>query len=95
MEALNAEGCLEADQPGSTRPLNEYPLFNAPSQLFPALPDGWPRYRPGQFPRSEDLHRRTIKLTVPYDDEDLTDDYIRAFEKVITHHNDLKEEPPR
>ena len=84
--ALRAEGCLELDQPSSTRPLNEYALFGEPSPLFPWLPAGWPRYQPGQHPNAERLHRNTLKLTVPHDDEDLADAYVLAFEKVLVNH---------
>lgn len=87
--ALQAEGCLELDQPGSTRPLNDHPLFGEASPLFPLLPEDWPRYRPGQFPDAERLYRNTLKLTVPHDDEDLADAYVRAFEKVLSNHRHL------
>jgi dTDP-4-amino-4,6-dideoxygalactose transaminase len=56
--ALQAEGCLELDQPGSTRPLNEHPLFQDSSARFPLLAKDWPRYRSGQFPNAERLRRR-------------------------------------
>ncbi|MGW5789214.1 DegT/DnrJ/EryC1/StrS family aminotransferase [Saccharopolyspora sp. NPDC003752] len=92
--ALHAEGCVEVDQPGSTRPLNEHPIFDAPNELFPILPEGWPRYGPGQFPRAERLHRNTLKLPVPHADDHLADDYIRAFEKVITNYHYLMEDRP-
>ena len=39
LSALHAEGCLEADQPGSTRPLHEHPLFTeAASAVLPSSP---------------------------------------------------------
>lgn len=80
--AVRAEGCA-AEQPGSPRPLNEHPLFEGPTPLFPLLPDGWPRYRPGQFRHAEHLHRHTIKLTVPHEQR-LADAYVAAWDKVIT-----------
>lgn len=87
--ALRAEGCLEAGHPRAPRPLNEHPLFDAPNRLFPNLPEGWPRYRPGQYPRAERRHRNTLTLKVPHNDPELADGYIRAFRKVITHHRTL------
>ncbi|MQB01784.1 MAG: aminotransferase class I/II-fold pyridoxal phosphate-dependent enzyme [Actinobacteria bacterium] len=92
VEALQAEGCLELDRPGSTRPLNEHPLFSAPDRLFPSLPQGWPRYRPGQFPHAERLHRNTLKLTVPHDDVSLADAYVEAFEKVLSNPHELRKD---
>lgn len=67
--------------------------FSEASPLFPLLPEDWPRYRSGQFPNAERLHRSTLKLTVPHDDQDLADAYIRAFEKVLTNHRYLQKEP--
>jgi perosamine synthetase len=90
--ALQAEGCLELDRPGSTRPLNEHPLFQDPSPLFPVLPEPWPRYRPDQFPNAERLQRSTLKLPVPHDDEELAASYARAIAKVVTNHRHLVED---
>ncbi len=90
--ALQAEGCLELDRPGSTRPMNEHALLQDPFPLFPALPEGWPRYRPGQFPNAERLHRATLKLPVPHDDEDLARSYVRAFEKVLSNRHRLRKD---
>ncbi|MCX2731813.1 aminotransferase class I/II-fold pyridoxal phosphate-dependent enzyme [Saccharopolyspora sp. NFXS83] len=87
--ALRAEGCLEVDHPRAPRPLNEHPLFDAPNRLFPNLPEGWPRYRAGQYPRAERRHRNTLTITVPHDDPDLAEGYVRAFRKVIAHHRAL------
>ncbi|PKW16693.1 hypothetical protein [Saccharopolyspora spinosa] len=69
-------------------------LFDAPNELFPLLPEGWPRYRPGQFPRAEHLHRHTLKLPVPHDNDDLADAYLQAFTKVLSNYRDLKEAHP-
>lgn len=64
--------------------------------VFYTLPQkkGWPRYRPGQFPRAEHLHRHTLKLPVPHDNDDLADLYLQAFAKVISNYRDLKEAHP-
>jgi perosamine synthetase len=89
--ALHAEGCAELDKPGSTRPLNEHPLFQEPSSLFPTLPEPWPRWRPGQFPNAERLHRSTLKHPVPHDDKYLARSYTRAITKVLSNHHHLVE----
>ncbi|MDR7304205.1 hypothetical protein [Haloactinomyces albus] len=88
---LRAEGVLEVDRSGSTRPLNEHPLFEEPTAPFPLFPQGWPRYGQEQLPRAEWLHRHTLKLAVPHADDGLADAYLQAFEKVLTHHHEFKE----
>lgn len=90
VDALRAEG-VDVDQPGSTCPLGDHPLFDAPNPAFPILPEGWPRYRPGQFPVADTLHRHTLKLPVPHDDEALVEDYLAAFTKIWAHRHELKE----
>jgi dTDP-4-amino-4,6-dideoxygalactose transaminase len=89
-EALLAEGCAEADRPGSTCPLNLLPLFRDPSGLFPAY-EGKFAYGPGDFPRAEGFHAGAIKLPVWHREEDipLVRQYIEAFRKVSAHYRDL------
>ena len=89
-EAVQAEGCTEADRPGSTCPLNLLPLFQEPGPLFPKLAGRF-TYAPGQFPKAEAFHANTIKLPVWHRDQDLplVDAYIEAFKKVSAHHTDL------
>ncbi|SDL66082.1 dTDP-4-amino-4,6-dideoxygalactose transaminase [Glycomyces sambucus] len=91
-EALQAEGALEADRPGSTCPLNLLPLFQEPGPLFPTLSRRF-AYAPGQFPRAEAFHADTIKLPVWHrvDDQHTADAYLEAFRKVSAHHTDLIE----
>lgn len=88
--AVQAEGCVELDMPGSTRPLNLHPLFQDPIKLFPGY-QGSTRYRPGDFPVAERYHETTLKLPVwdRPDDDGITDLYIRAIRKVVDHHRDL------
>jgi perosamine synthetase len=88
--AVVAEGCIELDMPGSTRPLNLHPLFQAPGMLFPRY-DGQVRYQPGDFPVAERYHATTLKLPVWHrpDDEGVVDLYARAIRKVVEHHHDL------
>jgi dTDP-4-amino-4,6-dideoxygalactose transaminase len=91
-QALRAEGCSELDRPGSTRPLNQLPLFRHPESLFPRYPHcGRLKYQKGQFPVAEQVHHHTLKLPVWHRPEDmpLVDRYIDAFRKVIAHHTDL------
>lgn len=88
--ALRAEG-VDVDQPGSTRPVNDHPLYDAPNTAFPILPDGWPRYRPGQFATADRLARHTLKLPVPHNEDGLAEDYLAAFDKIWTHRHQLQE----
>lgn len=89
-EALLAEGCAEADRPGSTCPLNLLPLFQDPSGLFPAY-EGKFAYRPGDFSGAEAFHAGAIKLPVWHREEDisLARQYVEGFRKVSAHHRDL------
>ncbi|SNQ47521.1 putative PLP-dependent enzyme possibly involved in cell wall biogenesis [Frankia canadensis] len=91
-EALHAEGCMEVDRPGSTGPLNLFPLFQNPGPLFPHY-EGKFSYAPGDFPRAEEIHRNTLKLPVWHREEDmpLVDRYMAAFRKVADHYRDLLE----
>ena len=89
-EALQAEGCLEADRPGSTCPLNLLPLFQDPEDLFPGHVGGL-GYRPGDFPKAETFHVCSIKLPVWHREEDLplARQYVEAFRKVSTGYRSL------
>lgn len=91
-EALHAEGAVEADQPGSTCPLNLLPLFQEPGPLFPGLASRF-AYAPGQFPRAEAFHQSILKLPVWHREEDFktAEAYVEAFRKVSDHHTDLTE----
>ncbi|MEV6925330.1 DegT/DnrJ/EryC1/StrS family aminotransferase [Dactylosporangium sp. NPDC051485] len=88
--ALRAEGCHEADQPGSTCPLNLHPLFANPGPLFPAYSEAI-AYAAGDFPVAEHIHANTIKLPVWHRDEDIAiaAEYVNAIRKVSEHHHDL------
>lgn len=89
LQALESEGCVDVDRPGSTCPLNLHPLFQDPAPLFPAFTENWMPYHPGQFPAAENLWTNTIKITIPHDDTPLAMAYVDAFEKVVSHHTDL------
>ncbi|WP_223874609.1 DegT/DnrJ/EryC1/StrS family aminotransferase [Salinispora fenicalii] len=88
--ALKAEGCAEADQPGSTCPLNLHPLFQDPGPLFRAYREKL-SYQPGDFPTAERIHQNTIKLPVWHRSQErrLADQYIAAIIKVSSHYRDL------
>ncbi|WP_280317609.1 DegT/DnrJ/EryC1/StrS family aminotransferase [Nocardia wallacei] len=89
--ALQAEGGIEFDRPGSTCPLNLLPLFQEPGPLFPMF-SGKLAYAPGDYPRAEAFHHRIIKLPVWHRDADLplVNRYIETVYKVTEHHTDLK-----
>jgi perosamine synthetase len=88
--AVQAEGCVELDMPGSTRPLNLHALFQDPVKLFPNYA-GSIRYRPGDFPVAERYHETTLKLPVWHrlNDERTVDLYGCAIRKVVEHYRDL------
>ncbi|MCX5079221.1 hypothetical protein OHA84_38430 (plasmid) [Streptomyces sp. NBC_00513] len=90
-QALAAEGATEFDLPGSTRPLNQLPLYQHPPQLFPNYPNTHNRYRPGDFPIAEKAHTHTIKLPVWHRERDLelAEQYVSAARKVSEHHKEL------
>ncbi|MFF3432194.1 DegT/DnrJ/EryC1/StrS family aminotransferase [Streptomyces sp. NPDC002602] len=90
-QALAAEGATEFDLPGSTRPLNQLPLYQHPSHLFPSYPNIRNRYRPGDFPIAEKAHTHTIKLPVWHREQDLelAEQYVNAARKVSEHHKEL------
>jgi perosamine synthetase len=92
-QALLAEGLQEADRPGSTRPLNQLPLFGDIGTLFPHHPARTQlRYHRGQFPVAEQIHHHTLKLPVWHREEDmpLVHRYVEGFSKVVEHHRDLQ-----
>ncbi|MFF8367815.1 DegT/DnrJ/EryC1/StrS family aminotransferase [Streptomyces lydicus] len=87
--ALVAEGATEFDRPGSTRPLNQLPLYQHPSHLFPGYPNTRSRYREGDFPVAEKAHTHTIKLPVWHRELKLAEQYVSAARKVSEHHKEL------
>jgi len=89
-EAIQAEGCLEADMPGSTCPLNILPLFQKPGKLFPYYKNKL-HYKIGDFPIAEKFFKNAIKLPVWVNSKDLNlvNLYLDAIEKVINNHKEL------
>lgn len=89
LSALHAEGCQEVDQPGSTRPLHEHPLFtNAALPLLPAPRQSRDPQR-RTFPRATSIHRNTLKMPVPHESNTALDFYPAAFSKVINNRHHL------
>lgn len=92
-KALLAEGLVDVDRPGSTRPLNQLTLYQNPEPLFPFHPGAKRiQYTTGDFPIAESLHHHTLKLPVWHhaDDQPTVDSYVEGFRKVITNHHHLK-----
>nr|BFD92092.1 hypothetical protein KitaXyl93_34520 [Kitasatospora sp. Xyl93] len=91
-QALIAEGATEFDRPGSTCPMNQLPLYQQPSMLFPGHPHSHRRYKPGDFPVAEHAHAHTIKLPVWHREQDLevAEQYVRAATKISDHHKELQ-----
>lgn len=90
VKALHAEGLVEFDVPGSTGPLNEEPLFNQPSVLFPYLYDHDINNNHRSFSNAEKFHSKIIKLPVWTFAENMTDIYIQGFNKVVDNMHDLR-----
>lgn len=90
-EALQAEGLVEVDRPGSTSPLNLLPLFQNPSELFPVYKKYPFFYKPGDFPVAEKFYESIIKIPVWANskDKNIVKLYIKGIEKVIKNHKDL------
>lgn len=91
-QALIAEGATEFDRPGSTCPMNQLPLYQQSTPLFPGHPYSQRRYKPGDFPVAERAHAHTIKLPVWHRERDLevAEQYVRAAVKTSDHHKELQ-----
>jgi len=89
-DALKAEGCVEIDRPGSTRPLSQLPLFQRPGDVFPTFRK-MRGYRPEDFPIANGLHARSLKLPVWHDEADIgmADAYVTAIRKVARNYREL------
>ncbi len=89
-EALQAEGCVDADMPGSTCPLNTLPLFQTPGELFPEYESKF-GYSVGDFPKAEEFFQRAIKIPVWVNEADLpiVEKYIEAIKKVVHNYKEL------
>jgi perosamine synthetase len=88
VQALRAEGAVEADIPISTCPLTEYEIFRKPEDIFPQylqfrhiLRDN----RGSGFSNAKAFHEKVFKLPVWYGKERMqhADYYLKAIHKVI------------
>ncbi|MFE4492448.1 DegT/DnrJ/EryC1/StrS family aminotransferase [Streptomyces niveus] len=90
IEALHAEGAVETDLPGSTRPLGDHQLFRTPGALLPGYADhqGQPA---DSFANARRVHGSTLKLPVWHREKGLhlAESYTTAIIKVAEHHKDL------
>jgi len=88
--ALQAEGLVDVDMPGSTCPLNHLPIFQDPTPLFPSY-RGKLGYQKGDFPVAEQFFANAIKLPVWVNKSDqvTVEQYVTGFEKVIKHYKEL------
>ncbi|MER6769708.1 DegT/DnrJ/EryC1/StrS family aminotransferase [Streptomyces bacillaris] len=85
-KALEAEGAVEVDRPGSTRPIPQLPLFQRPGDVFPSY-RGVRMPEASCFPQANAFHSSILKLPVWHRaaDEKIVDEYLTAFEKVWAH----------
>ncbi len=85
--ALQAEGLEEMDMPGSTCPINLFPLFNNPTELFPSYSkkENYFSYKKGDFPKAEEFHKKIIKTSIgSYKfEKKLVGLYAKGIEKVF------------
>lgn len=92
IEALQAEGC-SIDLPRYPL-LHQQPFFTEGHYLKIARPyaQSAPRnYRGDDLPKTEKANRSMIKLpSFPVADQDILDQYITAFKKVLAHSNAIK-----
>mgnify|MGYP001558303849 FL=1 len=90
-EALQAEGLLEADRPGSTSPLNLLPLFQNPTELFPVYKNNKFSYSPGEFPHAEKFYQNAIKFPVWAEQKyaHVVASYIRGIKRVTDNYQQL------
>ncbi|WKX70832.1 DegT/DnrJ/EryC1/StrS aminotransferase family protein [Streptomyces sp. XD-27] len=90
LDAVHAEGAVEADLPGATCPLGTHPLFRRPGALLPGYA-GFQGPVAGEFPVAEHVHATTLKLPVWHGEDDvrLADAYTAAIAKAAAHAKDL------
>lgn len=90
LTALQAEGCFEADMPGSTCPLNFLPLFQHPEAIYPSYKNKV-RYHVGDFPQAEHFFASAIKFPVWTNKKDMAivKQYVLAIKKVLKHYKTI------
>ncbi|PNE37309.1 DegT/DnrJ/EryC1/StrS family aminotransferase [Streptomyces noursei] len=90
LDAVHAEGAVEADPPGSICPLGTHPLFQHPGAVLPGYAD-YHGPASGELPVAEYVHATMFKLPVWHREDDvrLADAYTAAIAKVAAHAKDL------
>lgn len=91
LNALKSEGLIEVDIPGSTCPLNLFPLFQNPKDLFPIYKKYPFTYKKGDFPNAEKFYKNAIKIPIWAFKENskVVDAYISGIKKVVNNYKDL------
>lgn len=86
VEALHAEGLVEADIPGSTMLLNNLPLFLTPNAIMPRMYSEPLKHQEG-FPKAEQFYNSIIKFPMwTFKDElKIVEAYIAGIIKVADY----------
>lgn len=84
LEYLIKNGCVDADIPGSTCPLNLLPLFQDPTLLFPKYKNRI-YYKKGDFPNAEYFYNHIIKMPIwdKKDDLYIAKYYVKIIKKFL------------
>ena len=85
-KAVLAEGLVEFDRPGSTKPLHRLPLFSEPEKVLSRLYRDPVKPTEQSFPVAEQFYENALKLPVwsfP-DEERMVDLYIQGIVKVAS-----------
>ncbi len=91
-KALQAEGLVDFDLPGSTCPLNNLPLFQNPHKLFPQFYSDKKLYQPEQFPNADRFYKQALKVSiwVRPSDKHIANLYIDGLKKVLYNYQTLQ-----
>lgn len=87
VEALHKEGAIEVDIPNSTKPVNDYKLFNKEQTVYNIDLN----YEKGQFEKAENFYKTIIKIPVwdTEEEEEIVNKYIKAIKKVYYNIKEL------
>ncbi len=90
VRAVNAEGAVEVDVPGSTCPLTVHSAFQNPGAVHSSMIDLAPIEH--NFPRAQEFHDAVVKITVPYgcDRWAFAESYVNAISKVCASAHRIK-----
>lgn len=81
VNALIAEGAVDADTPGSTCPLTEYRTFTGAPATFTGAPVAPVDLKPGDLPVAERFHHRMIKFPAWYGER--RDAHVHAYSEAV------------